>query len=727
MAATLDDIWAYDQRETDMTAHSPRNTWTRHPVLHPLLILLALSACADETLVPPAAQKSPHKLEIHGDVRWDDYFWLNQRGDPEVLAYLRAENAYTAAVMAHTHGLQEKLFQELKGRSEPQEESVPYRYGPYFYYYRYETGREYPIHCRKRDSSSAAVQILLDINEIAAGYDYFDVANFTPSPDQRLAAFPVDTVGRRFYTLRFVDLETGELLADTIPDITDQFEWAGDSKTVYYAKQDPDTLRWDRIYRYEVGTGASELVYEEQDETFNVSVSKGLSERYIYITAYSTDQTEEYYVDANHPTESPRLFLAREPKHEYHVTDGEDRFYILTNDDAVNFKVMETPVDNTSREIWKVVVPHSEDVLLNAITVFKDNIVLEETVKGLSRIATIDQQSGERRMIEFDEAAYMAYGSDNHQYDAPSYRLIYESLTTPTSTYDIDLSTHEKRLLREEQILGGFDKNNYRSERLFATARDGNKVPISLVYRKGMEKNGRNPLLQYGYGSYGASIFPEFDPTILSLLDRGFIYAIAHIRGGSELGRKWYYDGRGLKKMNTFTDFIDCSRYLIAEGYTSPEYLFATGASAGGLLMGAIANMAPELYKGVDIGVAFVDVVTTMLDPDIPLVTSEYDEWGNPNEKVYYDYMLEYSPYDQIGQQDYPNIIATSALHDSQVQYWEPAKWVAKLRANKTDRNRLLLYTDMSAGHSGRTGRYEPLRESALIFAFFLDVLGMTE
>ncbi len=399
----------------------------------------------------------------------------------------------------------------------------------------------------------------------------------------------------------------------------------------------------------------------------------------------------------------------------------------MTNDNAENFKVMETPIDNTSKDNWRVVVPHRADVLLESVTVFKNYIVIEETDNGLAKIATIDPKTGDRRTIEFDEAAYMAYGDDNYEYDTSLFRFAYESLTTPTSTYDIDLSTHEKTLLREEVVLGGFDKNNYESERLFATARDGSKVPISLVYRKGMEKNGKSPLLQYGYGSYGDTIYPEFDENILSLLDRGFIYAIAHIRGGSELGRKWYYDGRGLNKINTFTDFIDCSRHLIAEGYTSSDVLFATGASAGGLLMGAIANMEPELYRGIDIGVAFVDVVTTMLDPDIPLVTSEYDEWGNPNEKVFYDYMLSYSPYDQIEKKNYPNIIATSALHDSQVQYWEPTKWVARLRADKTDDNRLILVTDMGAGHSGKTGRYQPLREMAMIYAFMLDLVGIAD
>ena len=691
------------------------------------LTLVLFSASAEVSLVPPNPKKIPHRLEIHGDVRTDDYFWLNERDNPDVLDYLEKENAYSAKVMAHTAGLQETLFQELKSRTEPEEESVPYKYGNYFYYHRYEKDREYPIFCRKKGSVSGDEEILLDVNKLAEGHDYFDVEELEPSPDQRFGAFSVDTVGRRFYTLRFVDLKTGELLADKISDITDEFEWASDSRTVFYVKQDPDTLRWDRVYRHKIGSDSHELIYEEEDDTFNVSVSKGLSERFLYLTTYSTDQSEEYFLDASKPDEVPTLFLAREPKHEYEITDGDGRFYIVTNDGAENFKLMQTPFGKMSKDNWQVVVPHRHDVLLESVTVFKEHIVIEETDNGLSKLSSIDLRTGERREVDFDEAAYMAYGDDNYEYDTNVFRFAYESMTTPPSTYDIDLSTHEKTLLKEEEILGGFDKNNYRSERLFATARDGTKVPISIVYRKGMKKHGKNPLLQYGYGSYGDAIYPEFDENVLSLLDRGFIYAYAHIRGGSELGRRWYYDGRGLSKINTFTDFIDCSRHLIAEGYTSPEYLFATGASAGGLLMGAITNMAPELYRGIDIGFAFVDVVTTMLDPDIPLVTSEYDEWGNPNEKVFYDYMLSYSPYDQIEKKDYPNIIATSALHDSQVQYWEPTKWVAKLRANKTDDNRLILYTEMSAGHSGKSGRYEPLRETAMIYAFFLDLVGITD
>jgi oligopeptidase B len=491
--------------------------------------------------------------------------------------------------------------------------------------------------------------------------------------------------------MQFVDLESGKLLQDRVTNITDIFEWAADSKNVLYVKQDPETFRFDRVLRYEIGSNESQLVYEEPDEAFNVYVSKALSERFLYITVESTDESEEYYLDANNPSEAPTLFLTREPKHEYAITDGDDLFYVVTNDAAVNFKVMQTPVGDTSKDNWQVVVPHRENVQIETVTVFRDHIVVEVTDSGLARIETIDRTSNDRRMIEFDETVYTVDGDDNYEYDSKSFRFTYESMTTPPSTFDIKLATHEKTLLREEQVLGGFDKNNYESERVFATASDGTQVPISLVYRKGMKKDGKNPLLQYGYGAYGDTIYPEFDEDVLSLLDRGFIYAIAHIRGGAELGQRWYYDGRGLNKRNTFTDFIDCTRFLIEAGYTSADYVFATGASAGGLTLGAVLNMAPDLYKGVDIDVAFVDAVTTMLDPDIPLTTEEYGEWGNPNVKDEYEYMMSYSPYDNI------------------------------------EKKELLLRTDMGAGHSGKTGRYQPLRETALIYAFFLDLVGIKD
>ena len=677
--------------------------------------------------MPPVAKKIPHKLEIHGDVRIDNYYWLNERGNPEVLAYLETENAYAASVMAHTQGLQDKLFRELKGRGEPEEESVPYKYGDYYYYHRYEKGREYPIYCRKKGSIAAAEQILLDVNKIAAGHEYFDVSEFEPSPDHKIAAFAVDITGRYLFTLQFVDLESGEILPDRITNMTDVFEWAGDSRNVLYVQQDSETYRFDRVLRYEIGSNSPQLVYEEPDETYNVFVSKALSERFLYITVESSDESEEYYLDANNPDEAPTLFLAREPNHEYAITDGDDLFYVVTNDGAVNFKVMQTPVGKTSKDNWQVVVPHRENVQIETVTVFRDHIVVEVTDSGLTRIETIDRTSGKHHMIEFDETAYTVDGDDNYEYVAKSFRITYESMTTPPSTFDINLTTHEKTLLREEQVLGGFDKNNYESERVFATASDGTEVPISLVYRKGTVRNGKNPLLQYGYGAYGDTIYPEFEEDVLSLLDRGFIYAIAHIRGGAELGQRWYFDGRGLNKRNTFTDFIDCTRFLIEQGYTSSDRVFATGASAGGLTMGAVLNLAPDLYRGVDISVAFVDVVTTMLDPDIPLTTVEYDEWGNPNRKNEYEYMMSYSPYDNIEKKDYPNIIATTSLQDAYVQYWEPTKWVAKMRVNKTDDNRLLLQTDMGAGHGGKTGRYQPLRETALLYAFFLDLVGITE
>ena len=690
-------------------------------------ILLMLSASTEEILMLPTLKKIPHKLKIHGDVRIDDYYWLNERNHPDVLAYLEEENAYTAKIMAKTVGLQEILFQELKSRVKPDEESVPYKYGNYFYYYRYEKDRDYPIYYRKKGSVTGDEEILLDVNKVAQGHSYYDVRGFEASPNQKYGAFLVDIVGRRFYTLHFIDFESGEVMQDRIPDIAYNYEWAGDSKTVFYTKQDLETMRWESVYRYEMGSNSHNLVYEEKDNTFSVSVSKSLSERFLYITTESTDQSEEYFIDANAPSKNPTLFFPRQPNHEYTITDGENHFYIVTNDKAINFKLMETPIDRISKENWRMVVPHRDDVLLKTVSVLKDYIVLEEVDKGLARIVTIDRRSDERRLVEFDESVYTISVGDNYEYDTKSFRFVFESMTTPPRTYDLDLLTHEKLLLREEEVLGGFDKSNYESKRLFVTVRDGVNVPISLVYRKGMKKNGKNPLLQYGYGSYGHIIYPEFDEEILSLLDRGFIYAITHIRGGSEMGRQWYYEGRQLKKKNTFNDFIDCTQYLIEKGYTSSDYTFATGLSAGGLLTGAIINMAPNLYKGVEVGVPFVDIVTTMLSPDIPLTTSEYDEWGNPNDKIFYDYMLSYSPYDNIEKKNYPNVIVTAGLHDSQVQYWEPAKFVAKLRANKMDNNRLILYTDMSAGHSGKTGRYEPLRETALTYAFFLDLLDINK
>lgn len=692
-------------------------------ILPALALLLTISrVCADQQPEPPMLEKKPEKLVTHGDVRIDNYFWLNQRDNPEVIAWLEAENAYADEVMAPLQELRTTLFEELKSRIKQVDVSVPYKDGDYYYYYRYEKGREYPIYCRKKGSLDAAEEVLLDVNIGAEGKPFYSVRGFAVSPDHSKAVYGVDTQGRRFYTLHFLDFETGKLLPDTIENVTGNLEWANDNRTILYSKQDPGTLRSYQVYRHVLGSPDDELVYQEDNETNSLWVEKSLSGRYLFLTSAETVSTEVRYLPADAPHQAPRLFLPREEGHEYFVTDGGDRFYVLSNDNATNFQIMETALDDTARDNWKVVVSNRDDVLIEGFDVFKDYLVVSTMQGGLTQLEVLDRASDERFSIDFDEPAFTVYSDDNYEYDTSTLRYIYESMTTPESTYDFDLRTKERELIHEEEIPGGFDRGNYRSERVLATARDGTKIPVSMVYRKGMQRDGRNPLVQYGYGAYGAIIDPDFDPDLLSLLDRGFIFAIAHVRGGSLLGRDWYYEGRQLNKMNTFTDFIDTSRFLIEAGYTSPEHLYARGGSAGGLLMGAVVNMAPELYHGVTTRVPFVDVVTTMLDASIPLTAGEWDEWGNPADEEFYNYMMKYSPYDNVSKQDYPNMLVTTSLHDSQVQYWEPAKWVAKLRDYKTDDNLLLLKTNMHAGHSGKTGRFQSLEDTVLYYSFFLSL-----
>jgi len=672
-------------------------------------------------------ERKPARLELHGDVRIDNYFWLKERDNPDVIAYLDAENAYTEKMMAPMQGMQELLFDEIKSRIKEDDESAPYKRGDYFYYYRYVEGSEYPIYARKKGSLDAAEEIMLDVNQLAADADYFSVRGFKVSPDDRIAAYSVDMRGRRFYDLHFLDLESGEALPDTIEDMTSNFQWANDSQTVLYAKQHPETLRSYRVFRHKLGSADDTLVYEEEDETNYLGVSKSLSGKFFYLISSQTLSTEIRYLSADSPEDEPTVFLPREENHEYFVTDGGDRFYVISNDGAKNFRILEAPLDNTSKDAWTEIVAHRDDALIEGLAVFKDYFVVTIVENGIKQMEVIERTTGDTYRIDFGEDVYTAYADDNYEFDTPWFRYTYESMTTPESTYDFNMASKEHKLIKERAVLGGFDRDDYRTERLFATARDGTQVPVSIVYRKGMQKNGQNPLFQYGYGSYGSSMEPTFSANMLSLLDRGFIYAIAHIRGGSDMGREWYYDGRQLNKKNTFTDFIDVSKFLIDEGYTSPEHLYARGGSAGGLLMGAVVNMAPELYKGISTRVPFVDVVTTMLDEDIPLTSGEWDEWGNPAEKKYYDYMKSYSPYDNVQAMAYPNILVTTALHDSQVQYWEPAKWVAKLRELKTDDNLLLLKTDMAAGHSGKTGRFQRIEDTALYFSFFLALEGIRE
>lgn len=685
--------------------------------------------CADSDPIPPVAEVVPHELEAHGDVRIDDYYWLRDRDNPKVIAYLQAENAYMDTVMADTVPLQQTLFEEIKGRIKQTDSSVPALDHGYRYYHRTKDGLEYPIYCRIKDEAGAIEEVLLDVNAIAEGHDFCSAGRIRVSPESNTMVWAVDTVGRRKYTLKFQNLETGEVLSDEISDVTGNTAWFNDGKTLYYTRQDPVTLRWHQVWRHELGTDQSEdsLVYQEDDETFGVSVGKTASDRFILIGSDHTLTTEYRFIDADDPAGDPVVIAPRERGVEYSVTHQGDRFLIRTNLDATNFRLMEAPVGSPGRENWREFVAHRADVLLEGVQPFRDFIVLSERTGGLNRLVVIGVADGKRREIGFDESAYDVWVDDNREYDSDVLRFAYTSLTTPVSIYDYTMSTGERELMKQREVLGGYDPGNYVSERVMVPARDGVEVPLSILRRADLTMDGSAPLLLYSYGSYGSSSDPDFHPDVISLVDRGFSYAIAHIRGGQEMGRGWYEDGKLLNKKNTFTDFIDCARFLIDEGYTSPEGLIARGGSAGGLLMGAIANMDPEIFAGVVAHVPFVDVITTMFDESIPLTTSEFDEWGNPEDKVYYDYMLSYSPYDQVEAKDYPALLVTAGLHDSQVQYFEPAKWVARLRATKTDDNLLVMRTNMDAGHGGASGRYEAYRERAEEYAFMIKAVGKSD
>lgn len=681
------------------------------------------------TIPPPTAKKIPKTLEKHGDKRVDDYFWLNDRQNKEVIDYLNSENQYYEEMTAHTKGLKNLLFEEMKGRIKEDDSSVPYFFNGYWYITRFETGKDYPIYARKKGSLTAKEEILFDCNEMAKGHSYFQLGGVSISPDNKYASFGVDIIGRRIYTIQVKNLQTGKLFEDKIENTTGSSTWANDNKTLFYTQQDKQTLRSDKVFKHKLGGRQEQdvLVYDEVDDTFNVSVSKEKSKKYIVISSSSTLTTEFRTLLADDPDGEFKVFQPRVRGMEYSIAHYGDSFYILTNkDDATNFKLMKTPEKATSMENWKDLIPHREDVLLEDIEIFKDYLVLGERSNGLNKIRIMPWNGKGEYYLPFDSETYTANISTNPDFDTQILRYSYQSLGTPSSVIDFNMKTKEKEIKKEQQVLGGkFDKKNYIEERVWATAEDGTKIPISMIYRKGMKKDGKNPLLLYAYGSYGATMDPYFSSTRLSLLDRGFIYAIAHIRGGEDMGRLWYENGKLLRKKNTFTDFIDCSKFVIKEKYTSAEHLYAEGGSAGGLLMGAVVNMAPELYHGVIAQVPFVDVVTTMLDDTIPLTTGEYDEWGNPNEKEYYDYMKSYSPYDNVKAQNYPNMYVSTGLHDSQVQYWEPAKWVAKLRTLKTDTNLLFLDTNMDAGHGGASGRFEALKELAKEFSFLLDLEGI--
>jgi len=679
-----------------------------------------------DKLLPPVAKIVPKTLEKHGDKRIDNYYWLNERENPEVIDYLNKENEYYQKSTAHTKQLQDDLFLEMKGRIKEDDSSVPYFYNGYYYITRYETGKDYPIYSRKKGSLEAKEEVLFDCNEMAKGHSYFNLAGLNISEDNKWAAFGVDLVSRRQYTIQIKNLETGEILPVKLENTTGGSTWAGDNKTLFYTRKDSQTLRSDKIFKHILGTEATtdSMVFHEKDDTFSTFVYKEKSKKYLVIGSSSTLTSEYQILEANNPNGEFRIFQKRTRGLEYSISHYGDSFYIVTNKDkATNFKLMKVSETATAAENWKDLIGHRDDVLLEGIDIFKDYLVVEERSNGLNKIQIRPWSGKGDYYLPFSSETYTAYTTTNVDFDTEILRYGYQSMATPSSVIDFNMRTQEKKVLKEQAVLGGkFDKNNYVEERIWATATDGTKVPISIVYRKGMKKDGKNPLLLYAYGSYGATMDPYFSSTRLSLLDRGFIYAIAHIRGGEDLGREWYENGKLLKKINTFTDFIDCSKFVIAEKYTSPSHLYAEGGSAGGLLMGAIVNMSPELYNGVIAQVPFVDVVTTMLDDTIPLTTGEYDEWGNPNEKVYYDYMLSYSPYDQVKKQNYPNMYVSTGLHDSQVQYFEPAKWVAKLRVMKTNDKQLFLDTNMDAGHGGASGRFEALKELAKEFAFLLDL-----
>ncbi len=680
--------------------------------------------CKDERIIkinPPKAKKIKKVLYNHGKSRIDNYYWLNDRNNPQVRAYLKAENAYTAvALHKPTKTIRKKLYDEIVSRIPQQDASVPFLLHGYTYFTRYEKGKDYAIYCRKKMGTQQE-EVMLDGNKMAEGHSYFAMGDWDVSMDNNLLAYGVDTVSRRKYALFVKNLATGEILNEGIKNTTGEVVWANDNKTLYYVKKDR-TLRAFKIFKHVMGTEAKkdQLVYHEKDATFDVSISKSKSDKYLIISSESTLSTEYRILEADNPNGKFRIFQSRIKNVEYHMAHQGNRFVIVTNDQAKNFRLMECPEEKTGIENWKEILAHRKEVLLEDVEVFRDFLAVSERNNGLIYLRVINLKNGNNRIIPFGEEDYYAFFDDNFDYNSCTLRFGYTSLKTPASIYDYDMKTGKQTLMKQQEVVGGYSADAYVTERKYIKVRDGVRVPVSMVYKKGVKPHGNNPLLLYAYGSYGYSMESTFSSTRLSLLDRGFVYAVAHVRGGQEMGRQWYEDGKLLKKKNTFYDFVDCAKALIAEEYTSSEKLFAMGGSAGGLLMGAVVNEAPELFKGVVAEVPFVDVVTTMLDDSIPLTTGEYDEWGNPNEKKYYDYMLSYSPYDNVEAKVYPAMLVTTGLHDSQVQYWEPAKWVAKLRDIKTDSHLLFLWTNMAFGHGGASGRFKAQKETAMVYAFLL-------
>ncbi len=704
-----------------------------------LILTLILSACMQKSTIPKATKK-PYEMTEHGNTRIDNYYWMRLTDDQksakkydnqtaEVVEYIEDENSYLESNLSHTKNFQNDLFEEIVGRIEKDDESVPYFDNGYFYYSRYESGKEYAIHCRKKGSLDGQEEILLDENILADGFNYFAIGGRRVSPDNKWLAYGVDTLSRRIYEIHFKNLETGEVLETTIPNSSYGVAWANDNKTVFYTSKNEITLLGEKIWRHKMGSKSSndKLIYFEKDDTFYTGVYKSKSGKFIIIYHQSTLVSDYQILNADSPDGSFKKFTKRGTEHEYSIDHYNDKFYIITNWKAKNNRLMETPDKRTSMSNWKEVISHRDDVHLLGMEIFKNHLVLNERKNGLRALRVIHQKSGKDEYLDFGEETYTASISVNEEFDTNILRYSYTSMVTPRSTYDYSMDSGTFDLMKEQKVVGGYDKSLYHSERIYAIGRDGNKVPISMVYKKDMKKDAQQNLLLYAYGSYGSTRDPSFSSTRLSLLDRGFIYAIAHVRGGQIYGRQSYDDGKMLNKKNTFYDFIDAAKYLVEKKYTDSQHLFAEGGSGGGLLIGAVVNMEPELWKGAIAAVPFVDVITTMLDASIPLTSGEWDEWGNPKEKKYYDYMLSYSPYDQITDRNYPNLLVTSGFFDSQVQYWEPLKYVAKLRDNWQGENKLYLHMNMDAGHGGKSGRFRRYREVALEYAFMFDLAGVKE
>ena len=677
-------------------------------------------------ITPPNLKKVPKSLIKFNDERIDNYYWLRERENPCVIEYLNSENDYYKKMTLHTKDFQDKLFHEIKNKIKQEDQSVPYFLNGYWYVTKYKENLDYPIYFRYKDSLKSKEEILFDCNKLAQSHDYFNLSNFKVSPNNKIVAFSVDTVSRRLYTIKFKNLDNGEILKDEIINTSGTFAWASDNSTLFYTNRDTQTLRNDKIFKHKIGDALvnDKLVFHETDETFYTNVSKSKSNKFIIISSSSTLTSEFQFLSSNKPDDQFTLFNKRERGVEYSISHFEDHFYIITNkNDAFNYKLLRTELKNTSSENWIEVIEHRENVLIEGIDIFKDFLVVSERFNGLNRINIKPWNGSESYYIKFESETFSCYTTGNLDFDSKKLRYAYNSLNEPHSIIEFDMFSKDKIILKQNQVLDTkFSKDNYITKRIWADSRDGTKIPISIIHKKNIKKDGTNPLLLYAYGSYGNTIDPTFSISRLSLLDRGFVFAISHVRGSEYLGRSWYEDGKLLNKINTFNDYIDCTKHLIKENYSSCNHMYAYGGSAGGLLVGAVMNIAPELYNGMIAAVPFVDVVTTMLDETIPLTTSEYDEWGNPNEEEFYNYILSYSPYDNVSKINYPNLLVTTGLHDSQVQYWEPAKWVAKLRANKLGNNKLFLNTNMDTGHGGSSGRFEAIKDLAKEYSFLFDL-----